>query len=76
MESILKKFLTTPIEREHNQNESKSIVLEEPKIDNVNNNNKIIHPEKQNHDSNPSVSAYENHRYIVAGASGAKKHSK
>ena len=36
--SLIKKWLTTHIEREH-RNESNSFVLEKPKIDNVNNNN-------------------------------------
>ena len=40
MESFFtKKWLTTHIEREHNQNESDSKVLEKTKIDNVNTNN-------------------------------------
>ena len=37
--SFTKKWLKTHIEREHHQNESNSIVLEKPIIDNVDNNN-------------------------------------
>ena len=68
-----KSCLTTHIELEHNQNESKSNVLEKPKTDNVNNKNKFIHPEKQKHDNNLGVSAYKNHRTIVVGPSGRGK---
>ena len=52
-----KKWLTNHIEREHQSN-----VLEK-----VNNDNKIILPEKQKHDNNPNVSTYENHAYVVLG---------
>ena len=38
---LTKKWLTTHIEREH-ENESNSSVLEKPKIDNVNNNNRAL----------------------------------
>ena len=34
-----KKWLTTHIERKHQQNESNSDVIEKPKFDNVDNNN-------------------------------------
>ena len=42
-------------------------------MENVNNNNKNILPEKQNHDNNPSVSTYENHRQVIIGPSHVGK---
>ena len=46
------------------------INIEKPNTDNV--NDKIILPEKQKHNNNPSVSAYENHRYVVIGPSNVR----
>ena len=40
--SFTKKWLKTHIEREHQQNKSNSIVLEKPKIDNIDNNNRTL----------------------------------
>ena len=40
--SFTKKWLKTHIEREHHQNESNSVMLEKPIIDNVGNNNRTL----------------------------------
>ena len=47
------------------KNDNTLIKNEKPKIDNVNKKNFL--PEKQKHDSNPSVSTYKNHSHVVIG---------
>ena len=60
-----KPWLTNHVERECQLSESK------PKIDNV--NNKSIPPEKQKHDNDTSLSAFENHRNVIIGPSNVGK---
>ena len=56
-----KKWLTIHIERKHHPSEFKHKT------------NRIIPPDEQKQDNNPSVSTYENLRYVFIGPSNVRK---
>ena len=60
------KRLVGHIEREHKLSESNL-------SENLNNNKKIIFPEKQNNVNNPKGSTSENHVYVVIGPGNVGK---